>query len=332
MNVIIIGGGIAGCEAAIRLANQGIKVVLIEKENVLGGKLNQWHVLFPDYKKAEKLKNELLKKIDNPNITIYLNSEIKEAAKSDDGFKVMLPDTTILKADKLLITTGYNLFEAQRKEEYGYGIYKNVITSADLEKAFSNNNLDKNIKRIAFIHCVGSRDEKVCNLYCSKLCCITAVKQAMEVRERLPDAEIICFYMDMRMFGSGYEEMYREAQENSDIKFIRGRLSEASENIDKQIVIKTEDTLMGKPLKMTIDLMVLMVGMEPNKRTKNIAQQLNINLSDSGFIKPLDAHFGNNLTNINGVFVAGCASAPMTITDTINDSRSAAASIIESEK
>ena len=329
MNVVIIGGGPAGCEAAVRLAKEGAKVSLIEKESSVGGKLNKWHVLFPDYKKTEVLRNELVEKVNQSGISLHLNTDVKSISKNGNSFTIVLSDSTTLHADKILIATGYKLFDAKRKEEYGYGIYDNVITSADLENAFDKKELPSRIKRVGFIHCVGSRDEKVCNLYCSKLCCITAVKQAIEVRELLPDAEIICFYMDMRMFGAGYEEMYREAQEKYNIKFIRGRLSEASENIDKQIVIKTEDTLVGKPLRMTLDLMVLMVGMEPAEKSKEIASQLNITLADSGFLKPLDPHYGNNLTNIPNVYIAGCASAPMTLTDTLADARSAVSVMLE---
>lgn len=329
MNVIVIGGGVAGCESAVRLANNGVKVYLIEKENTVGGKLNNWHTVFPGYMKPQTIRNEFLTRLKHSNIILYLNTEVKHISENGNKFTAVLSDGKELTADKVLITTGYELFDARRKEEYGYGIYENVITSADLEKAFCGNTVSRSVKRAAFIHCVGSRDEKVHNLYCSKLCCITAVKQAVELRKILPEAEIICFYMDMRMFGAGYEEMYREAQEKYDIKFIRGRLSEASENINKQVVVKTEDTLLGKPLKMTLDLMVLMAGIEPGKYVKKISRQLNLNLADSGFIKPLNPHYRSNFTNVSGVYIAGSVSAPMTLAETLADARSAVSMIME---
>ena len=222
---------------------------------------------------------------------------------------------------------------ARRKEEYGYGIYENVITSVELENMFYNHSIKmangNTPKRIGIIHCVGSRDEKVCNYHCSKLCCITGVKQAIELRELLPDTEIFCFYMDMRMFGPGYEEMYREAQEKYNIKFVRGRLSEAAENLNKQLQIKVEDTLVGKPLRMTLDMMVLLVGMESSEGSRQMADTLGLNLAPNGFIKSQDPHYRNNNTNVEGVFVAGCGSAPMNLTDTLADARSAAMNIIE---
>jgi heterodisulfide reductase subunit A2 len=122
------------------------------------------------------------------------------------------------------------VFDATKKEEYGYGIYDNVITSADLEKLFLDskllvNPLGKTPKKIGLVHCVGSRDEKVGNVYCSKVCCVTAVKQAIEIKERLPESDVYCFYMDLRMYGMHFEALYKEAQEKYAVNFIRGRLS-----------------------------------------------------------------------------------------------------------
>jgi len=334
MNVTIIGAGPAGCEAAFRLAEEGIQVELVEKESLTGGNLNNWYQLFPDRKRAADLNELLRDQLKHPQIRLHLNTEAVRMEKQGNGkFSVELSDRSLLESDALLLTTGFKLFEAQRKEEYGYGIYDNVITSVDLENKFMNHQLTTSSggvpQRIGFIHCVGSRDEKICNYHCSKLCCITAVKQAIEVREMLPDAEILCFYMDMRMFGPGYEEMYREAQEKYNIKFVRGRLSEASENQNKQIIIKAEDTLIGKPLRMTLDLMVLMVGMEASVGSRKAAAQLSLQQAPNGFIQTADPHYGNNRTSEEGIFVAGCSSAPMNLTDTLADARSAAVTLTQ---
>lgn len=330
--VIIIGGGPAGCEAAHQLANQGIEVELVEKSNETGGNLNNWYQLFPDRKYAKDLNAILKEHLQHPNIRLHLGMEPKKIEKSKTGkFNVPLTDGSLLEGDSLLVATGFKIFDARRKEEYGYGIYENVLTSVELENMFYNHAITtaggNTPKRVGIIHCVGSRDEKVCNYHCSKLCCITGVKQAIEIRELLPEAEIFCFYMDMRMFGPGYEEMYREAQEKYNIKFIRGRLSEAAENMQKQLQIKVEDTLVGKPLRMTLDMMILLVGMESSEGTRQTAGELGLNLAPNGFILPQDPHYRNNFTNVEGVFVAGCGSAPMNLTDTLADARSAASCI-----
>ena len=168
MKVIIIGGGPAGCEAAYRLANEGIQVDLIEKESTTGGHLNNWYQLFPDRKSAQEISQLLRANLEHPNIRLNLNTEARNLQKTAAGrFSVLLSDQGLLEGDALLLTTGFKLFEAQRKEEYGYGIYNHVITSVELENLFSNHLLQlpegKNPKRIGFIHCVGSRDEKIGN-------------------------------------------------------------------------------------------------------------------------------------------------------------------------
>ena len=332
--VIIIGAGPAGCEAAYQLANQNICVELVEKNNETGGNLNNWYQLFPDRKYAQTLNDQLKKHLNHPNINLHVGMEPRKTEKSKEGnYSVLLSDGSLIEGKAMLITTGFKLFDARRKEEYGYGIYENVITSVELENMFYNHSIrtrkGKIPQRIGVIHCVGSRDEKVCNYHCSKLCCITGVKQAIELRELLPEAEIFCFYMDMRMFGPGYEEMYREAQEKYNIKFVRGRLSEAAENMEKQIIIKVEDTLVGKPLRMTLDMMVLLIGMESSEGNRYMAQALGLELAPNGFIKSQDPHYRNNLTNKEGIFIAGCSGAPMNLTDTLADARSAATHISE---
>ena len=258
---------------------------------------------------------------------------VKIERQDSRHYAMELDNGARLEGNALLVTTGFRTFDASRKEEYGYGIYENVITSVELENYFANRQIltstGKRPERIGLIQCVGSRDEKMCNFHCSKVCCITAVKQAMELRELLPGAEILCFYMDMRMFGPGYEEMYREAQEKYNIKFVRGRLSEASENQAKQVVVKCEDTLVGKPMRMTLDLMVLMVGMEASDGSRWVAKELQLPLAPNGFIQPGDPHYATNRTAVEGVFVAGCATSPMNLTDTLTDARSAALAIGE---
>ena len=249
--------------------------------------------------------------------------------RNKDKFSIKTSDDQQLEADAIVLATGYELFDARRKEEYGYKIYDHVITSADLEQLFKTGKdltvaAGENPKRIAFVHCVGSRDEKSGNHYCSKVCCITGVKQAIELKKNLPEAEIFCFYMDLRMYGKHFEELYREAQEKYDIQFIRGRLSEASEKIDKSLLIKAEDTLSGRPLKMNVDLLVLLIGMEAGKGTASAAASCSIGCEESGFLQTADSFLNSNSSLRDGIFLAGSCTAPMTVNDTIMHARSAA--------
>ena len=187
----------------------------------------------------------------------------------------------------------------------------------------------KTPKKIGIVHCVGSRDEKVGNFYCSKLCCVTAVKQAIELKEHIPDAKIYCFYMDMRMGGAHYEELYREAQEKWEVSFIRGKVSEASENINNQIIVKVEDTLAGRPLKMELDMLVLMAGMEMSSGGKKIAESAGLKTGENRFFEADDHHFGTNISNVKGIFYAGTCTAPMNVTETISHARAAVSEVID---
>jgi heterodisulfide reductase subunit A2 len=326
--VAIIGGGIAGMETAGQLAGMGFDVDLVEKGNVLGGHVNNWHHLFPDNKPAKDIIQELKSVIQN-NVTFHFGAEVHKVEKANGTFKINLTDGENISSNAIVVATGYDLFDASRKEEYGYGIYNNVITSADLEKKFASDKTIKTFnnevpKRIAFIHCVGSRDEKVGNKYCSKVCCITGVKQAIEIAKLAPDAEIFSFYMDLRMYDRYFEDIYYEAQTKYKIKFIRGRLSEACENPDHSLILKAEDTLSGRPIKMTVDMMVLLVGFTGSKGSGNSAISLKLSLDSDKFLKSIDNHTKSNFSNFEGIFFAGACTGPKSVVETLSDARSAA--------
>ena len=251
-------------QTALRLAEQGVEPVIIEKEAELGGKLRGWHVLFPSFTPASEILTELRRRIAERGIEVMTRTEARGSAAK--GFSSRTG--VCWHAIRSWSAPGFTLFDASIKEEYGYGIYDNVFTTVDIERMLNEGRVAKadgsRPRRIAFLHCVGSRDEKVCQQHCSKVCCITGVKQAMEMRQMFPEADVFNFYMDIRMFGPGYEEMYREAQQKYNIHFIRGRISEASPMIDGRVQIKAEDTLTGRPLRMSVDMLILIVGMRAN--------------------------------------------------------------------
>lgn len=326
-HIVVIGGGVAGIEAAGTLAEMGLRVSIIEKEEEAGGHITGWHALFPDRRPAKEVTEYLRHRIRHNNITLITKATVERINHHGHSFSVNVSDGTSLNADAVIVATGFDLFDARRKEEYGYGIYDDVITSADLEIMFASNKVltsaGKVPSRIGFVHCVGSRDEKVNNNHCSKVCCVTAVKQAIEVREMLPDCEVFCFYMDMRMFGPLYEELYRESQEKYNVNYIRGKVSEASSTINGRVSVRVEDTLAGRPLKMEIDLLVLMVGMEISKTGARMAEASGLSTGVNKFLKSADHHYGSNESGKKGIFYAGTCTAPMNITDTISHARAA---------
>lgn len=338
--IAILGAGPAGIEAASLLASLGHPVTLYEKESEPLGNITDKAFLFPNFADAQEVAATMRAKLDNPNITLRCNTEVTQLLPSYiAGFQEEnLTGTPVWKVndelyDIVLLATGYTPFDAHRKEELGYGIYPGVHTSLEMEKMIREkriiNSVGDSPKRIVFLQCVGSRDEKSGNHYCSKLCCVTAVKQAIEAKKQLPDCEVYVFYMDLRMWGQGFEEMYRTAQQDYGVNFIRGRISEAGGTFDGRVQIKAEDTLLGRPMKMTSDLLVLMVGMEASKGTRELAIQCRI-CGEYGFAQSKDPHLHDCQSDAPGLYVAGACKRPMTLTDSINDGRSAAYEILTS--
>jgi len=331
--ILVIGSGVAGMEAAGQLARAGYLVTIVEKNSEIGGHVRNWFHLFPDRRDSKEVIDYLEKQIDHRNITLLTRTSVEMLEKKHGDFVMQSGDGMEIRAEAVVLATGFDMFKSERKEEYGYGIYDNVITSADLEGMFRKGKIlrhDGQVpQKIGLVHCVGSRDEKAGNLYCSKLCCVTAVKQAMEIRENIKTAKVFCFYMDMRMGGAHYEELYRESQEKYNINYIRGKVSEVSENINNKLVVKVEDTLAGRPLKMELDMLILMAGMEMSEGGRKLAEMAGLRTGENRFFAPADHHFGSNLGNVKGVFYAGTCTAPMNITETISHARAAVSDVID---
>ena len=330
-SISIIGAGPAGIEAASVLAQQGFNVNLFEKSSSPMKNIADKAFLFPNFASANDLVELMNKKLLSTEIKVHTDSDITGLTREQGGgWKLTDAKGESHYSDLVLMATGYTAFDAHRKEELGYGIYKGVITSLDMERMIRYNQIVNSIgekpKRVVFLQCVGSRDEKSGNHYCSKVCCVTAVKQAIELKRQLPDTETYVFYMDLRMWGQHFEEMYRESQQEYGVRFVRGRISEASGTFDGRVQIKAEDTLMGLPMKMTTDLLVLMVGMEASEGTRCLAKEAGI-CGDYGFAQSKDPHLGDCLTDQEGLYVCGACKRPMSINDAVNDARAAAIAI-----
>lgn len=332
-HIIIIGGGPAGLEAASCLGSAGYKVTLFEKEEQTGGKLRLWYKLFPGFRPSGEIQSYLANGFKMNPPEIITNAEVLSVIPENGNHNVTLTDGQTFKANAVLVATGFDVFDAEKKEEYGYKIYDNVITSVDLEGQLKagipvKTEAGATPHRIAFIHCVGSRDKKAGNIYCSRVCCINGVKQAIEMKKELPEAEIFNFYMDMRMFGQNFEELYIEAQQKWGITFIRGRVSEIAENIDGSLQLKAEDTLSGRPMKMNFDLVVLLVGMVPARQTVSIGKSAGLAFTSGNFLASTDTHLCQNETNTPGIFITGTCREPLSVAETLTDARAATVRII----
>lgn len=321
-DVIIIGAGVAGLQAAATLRSLGANPLILEKEPHAGGKARDWHNLFPSFTDRDEVLVPLMQQAEG--IQTRYNAQVSKI--TPQGVELM--DGERLDAKAVVIATGYDVFDAAIKEEYGYGVYDNVFTSVDIERMMNDGKVaaasGEPPRNIAILHCVGSRDEKVCQRHCSRVCCIVGVKQAIELKKLFPEANIHNFYMDIRMFGAGYEELYRHAQIEYNINFIRGRISEASQTIDNRVQIKAEDTLVGRPLKMTVDMLVLLVGMKSPEQNEVFAQTDGIEQLSSGFLAPRDSFSGNVCSGAPNIFYAGAVSAPKNIGESLNEGTAAA--------
>ena len=325
--VVIIGGGVAGMAAAGKLQRFGFQVILVEKAPELGGHVKNWFKVFPDFTDAADILDNL--RADLRGVRILTETTVERITGEAPHYQVHLSTGEAIATNAILVSTGFHHFDASFKEEYGYGIYDNVITSVELDAMLKEQRLrtvqGKVPKKIAIIHCVGSRDQKVNNNYCSRVCCTNGIKDAIEIKQLIPDCSVYNLYMDIRVFGRGYEELYRTSQEKYGIQFIRGRLSEASENNDSTLHLRVEDTLIGKPMKLTVDLVVLLVGMEGNTDLVDVA---GLEVGCDRFYVTANQQYSNNASPRPGIFLAGTATGPKAIVESITDGRSAAAEIL----
>ncbi|MHC4981070.1 MAG: FAD-dependent oxidoreductase [Planctomycetota bacterium] len=236
----------------------------------------------------------------------------------------------------ILLTTGFKTFDPNRMPEYGYGRYPNVYTSLEVERLVNASGPSggeivlrdgTTPKSVAIIHCVGSRDRKH-NAYCSKVCCMYSLKLAHLVKERT-DAEVFNFYIDMRTPGKGYEEFYDRLLEE-DVQFIRGRVAEVTDwamtHAEKgKLVIRAEDTLVGSPRRIPVDMVILAVGLEPQADAEEVRRRFNISCSKEGWFMERHPKLAPVATFTDGVWLAGCCQGPKDIPETVAQAGAAAA-------
>jgi len=185
-------------------------------------------------------------------------------------------------------------------------------------------------KKVAFVQCVGSRDEKTGNLYCSRVCCMYAMKEGQLIKEHVPEVEVTIFYMDIRAFGKGFEEFYRRAEKEFGVKYVKGRVAEILEDpTTKNLFIHAENIETGKLLEEEADMVVLSTGLVP-AATENIEKTLPVKIGEDGFLAIANPKMDPVTTSIEGVFTAGVAEGPKDIPDSVAQASAAAmrASII----
>ncbi|OFW67696.1 MAG: pyridine nucleotide-disulfide oxidoreductase [Actinobacteria bacterium RBG_16_68_21] len=251
----------------------------------------------------------------------------------------MQDEITTLEVGQILVATGYELFDSSQITQYGYGRYDNVVTGLEFERMLNSTGptagqvLLKNGKpprAVGIVHCVGSRDEKY-NVYCSRTCCMAALKFAHLVKERT-EADVYEFYIDMRAFGKGYEEFYQRVLREG-TTMIRGKVAEVvpalgQNGSDPHLLIRCEDTLIGKFREIPVDMVVLCSALEPPKDAADIARVFSLSRSPDGFFLERHPKLDPVGTTTDGVYVAGCSQGPKDIPDTVAQAQAAAARIL----
>lgn len=289
---LIIGGGLAGIEAALKIGQAGYPSILAEKEGELGGNLRRLYKSFPRWENpGEVLAQKLHQLAGNPQVEVLTSATVASSRRKDNSFVVDLHQRGMkreVEVASVVLATGFDLFDASRYGEYGYGIYPNVLNSLEFEsklKGWANGEAASSKPGgVAFIACVGSRDRSKGYPYCSKICCMYLAKQAGLVKDFFPEANCYVFYMDYRAAGKEYEEFVRSVIEDKHVRYVRGRPAKVlGEN--GRLLLRAEDTLIGVPVEVTVDMVVLATAMVPRQETVRLASMFGARTDQYGFLQ-----------------------------------------------
>lgn len=333
--ILVIGGGPAGLEAARGAAELGYQAIMIEKAPHLGGApiLTPYAALTPDMEDAETAMGRMVDAVeDDPLVEIRTGTTVVSAEGEAPEFSVTLkgPDgEETITVGAVIVCTGFQHFDPGRETQmYGYYEYDDVITLVDVERMLKAHKVVRPStgeppKRVCFIQCVGSRDRQIGNEWCSKVCCGIACKEAIEIRQLAPDCQVFVFYIDMRMYGFWEDQIYWKAQEDHHVQFIRGIVTEITKRGDT-VVVKGEDTTMGRPVEVAMDMVVLSVGMEPSAGTTQMAEIFALPLESHGFLETVGGALNTVSTPKPGVYAAGASVGPADLEDSISMAGAAA--------
>ncbi|MBW1780875.1 MAG: CoB--CoM heterodisulfide reductase iron-sulfur subunit A family protein [Deltaproteobacteria bacterium] len=312
VRALVIGGGIAGMTASLALANRGYEVVLVEKEETLGGTLNHLNKLGPTMKEANELVEEKTRAITgHSNITVFTQARVTEVQGFIGKYQVDIEtDSGVKKIDigVIVVATGARAFVPEGLYNYDG---KQVVTQLEMEKLLKNG-LSPDIKHVVMIQCVGSRNEE--RPYCSRICCQTAVKNAMLIREQNPDTKVSILYRDMQMYGVENEEMFRDSKAKG-VRYIN--YDPANPPQVEPEAVRVYHPLLGRDMDLPADLVVLSTPLVSQEDAEVVSRLLRVPVDENGFfleghvkLKPLD--FATD-----GVFLCGSARFPANIREAV---------------
>jgi heterodisulfide reductase subunit A len=333
--VAVIGGGPAGLRAAHGVAEIGGKVLLIEQRDFLGGTpiAERYAGLTPHGEPARPQIEAMIAAVTAHQDVDVRTGTVMTAVDGEPGaFTLTLrgrEGEQRAECGAIIIATGFSHFDPGRETQmYGYYEFPDVITLSDLEGMLSDHQVVRPSngqapQRVCFIQCVGSRDRHIGNEYCSKVCCGVASKEAIEVRQLLPDSKVYIFYIDMRMYGYWENQIYWPAQEKHHVQYVKGIISEVLGKGDR-LLVRGEDTTMGRPMELEMDLVVLSVGMEASPGTRQTAAMLGAAQNKYGFVDAVGSPLDTVSTSRDGVFACGAALGPADLEDSVSSGAAAA--------
>ncbi|MGB1883931.1 MAG: FAD-dependent oxidoreductase [Gammaproteobacteria bacterium] len=330
--VLIVGGGPAGLAAAHALATVDQPSVIVEKADQLGGApiISGYAKLVPSGEWAKDAIGGMVDRIANDSrVTMQLNTSVESFNGEPGAFTATLGNGESIDCGAAILCTGFTHFDSVNKPEWGFGTYPDVVTTTQVEQMISSGSGvrcpsdGREPERVAILLCVGSRDRQIGREWCSKICCTVSANIAMEIREELPNCHVYIYYMDIRTFGLYETKYYWRSQEEFKVKYIKARIAEVTSD-GKRVIVKGEDTLVKRPITIPFDMVVHAIGMDPNVDNKRIAEVFGIGLEPNGFIDRQDTYSAIGQTTRPGVYVAGAATGPETIDDSIAQANAAA--------
>jgi heterodisulfide reductase subunit A len=350
---MVIGGGVAGVQAALDIADAGYPVVLVERDTRLGGHAAQLSGTYLNIDDASEMLAPMIRRVEGHHrIQVLTEADVLEAGGYVGNFTVKVSrqegvaiepigdDSVTFTFDvgAIVVATGYELYSKERLGEYGGNKYSDVIDGLQFERMLAPDGptggeirrpSDGRVpKQVVFVQCAGSRDPELHKPYCSKVCCMYVAKQATMYKQRIPQGQAYVFYIDIRSQGKGYEEFVQTAMEDYGVLYLRGKVSKVFEE-DGKVTVWGVDTLTGAASEVAADLVVLATATVPSADAENLAQRLRISVDEHGFFNEAHAKLRPVESLTPGIFLAGAGLFPKDIPETISQASGAAAKALQ---
>ncbi|MFW9799433.1 MAG: FAD-dependent oxidoreductase [Candidatus Thorarchaeota archaeon] len=329
---LVVGGGVSGMTASLDIARKGFDVLLLEKTDRLGGRLNDLHNLFPKMESAKDIVDDLVSRVEGEKmIKILLNTKVVGRDGSYGNYDIEVEDAktgdrNTHRVGTVVIAIGTDTYDP-KQGEYGWGEVPGVISTLDLERRLRNEELKKPPKNPVFIHCVGSRQNPgEGNRHCSRVCCSAIITMQRELKEMFPDIKVISAYKEhIRPYADGMEEMWRENRQNG-VTYLRW-VRENPVTVDKDpdgegAIVTVYDTLSQETFKIKSDMVVLALGLEAPSDTDEVAKAFGINRGADGFLAEMHMKYRPVETTVPGVFLG--VTYAKNVADSVNQARGAA--------